>query len=99
MVLLLVSCSTAWQPVPDETVRLGGAHVYERILLVTHDGHERELTDAVIRPDSLVGMSTDSGQRRLAIPLSDVVRVESREHDATPALSAVGRFITDAGTE
>jgi hypothetical protein len=69
-------------------------------MLITRDGYERHLTDAVIRPDSIVGMGTDSLQgQRIAVAQQDVVRVESREHDPAPALGAAGGFLANMAGE
>jgi hypothetical protein len=75
---------------------VGGDRVYPALLVVTADGNQREIVDAVIRPDSIVGTRTDSlAGQRFAIAQGDVARVESRESDAAPVLGAIGGFLLD----
>lgn len=95
--LLVASCTTALHPVPIEVVQSGQQQTYKRVLLVTRDGYERRLTDVVVRSDSLVGTRTDSTDRRLAVAVADIVRLESDEPDIRPALNAVAGFAAEVG--
>ena len=93
--LLLSACTTAWHPVPVDAVRGGQQQTYRRVLLVTRDGYERELTDVLVRSDSLMGTRADSTHQRIAVAVSEIVRLESRESDPGPALAYVGGFVRD----
>lgn len=87
--LLVTSCTTALHPVPIEVVQSGQPRTYKRVLLVTTDGYERRLTNVIVRSDSLVGMRTDSTDQRLAVAVTDIVRLESDVPDIRPAVVAV----------
>jgi hypothetical protein len=93
--LLVTSCTTALHPVPIGVVQSGQPQRYKRVLLVTTDGYERRLTDVVVRSDSLVGTRTDSTDQRLAVALTDIVRLESDEPDIRPAVIAVVGFAAE----
>lgn len=84
---LILSGCTAWHPVAAATLDQGSARVYKRLRVVTRDGYEVQITDASIRTDSVVGSSTgaDAGQH-VAYSHDQVVRIESQEPDAAPAL-------------
>jgi hypothetical protein len=69
---------------------------YVRLLVVTRAGVQLELTDAVIRSDSLVGTAAaPHPAARVAIAREDVVRIESAELDPNPAATAGGNFLLD----
>jgi hypothetical protein len=89
----LSACTTAWHPVPPERIASGQTYEYRRVLVVTRDGYEWELSDAALRPDSLVGTRADAAQERLAVPVDSIVRLESLERYARPAITAVAEFL------
>jgi hypothetical protein len=91
----LSACTTAWHPVPPERLASGQTYEYRRVLVVTRDGYERELSDATLRPDSLVGTRADSTRERLAFPVDAIVRLESLDRDARPAITAVVGFLAE----
>ena len=97
--LLVASCTTALHPVPIEVVRNGAPQTYKRVLLVTSDGYERRLIDVVVRSDSLFGTWADSAGVRLAVPVSEIVRLESDEPDIRPAVIGVVGFLAEVGAE
>jgi hypothetical protein len=94
--LLMSACTTAWHPVPREMLASAETHTYRRVLVVTRDGYERQLVDAVLRPDSLIGTRTDSTRARLALSVSEIVRMESNEHDPAPAVHSVVGLLAGA---
>jgi hypothetical protein len=98
--LATTGCAGTWRPLAETTLRADNEQVYERLLIVTRDGCEREVLSAHIQTDSIVGMrSTPPAGERLAIANADVVRAEVREHTTAPVLEAVGEFITSTGQQ
>ena len=97
------SAYTAWQPVPDTTLRESDSRQFTKLLVVTQDGHEMELAPATLAGDSLVGTSTGGGQsgvakgQHVALLRSQVARLESSELSAEPARNAVGGALLEVG--
>src|SRR6476661_8710340 len=88
-------CTTAMHPVPVSVLESGQTHAFRRVLVVTRDGYERDLVDAELRPDSLVGTLPDSANVRFAMPATEIVRMESEERDPAPVIHAVAGFLGD----
>ena len=76
----LLSCRT-YRPVPQDTIDRGSPYQYSKLLVVTRDGYEIELTRAYIRPDSVVGLMTGGKERRQRVAYAHerIVRIESAE--------------------
>src|SRR5262245_50943813 len=72
----LLSCRT-YQPVPTTTFEKGRTREYGKLLVITRDRHQVELVHAFIRPDSVVGFTTDRDPRRVAFAHDQIIRVES----------------------
>ena len=82
-------------PVPATVLESGQTYTFRRVIVVTRDGYERDLVDAELRPDSLVGTLRDSASVRVAMPATEIVRMESEERDPAPVIHAVVGFLGD----
>lgn len=93
-VSLISTGCTAWHPVAASTLDQGSPRVYKRLLVVTRDGYEVQITDASIRIDSVVGTLTGaaSGQRA-AFSHDQVTRIETQDPDVGPALEQGRGFL------
>jgi hypothetical protein len=97
--LLLVGCATVWQPVDPAMLGSGASQTYRRVLLMTRDGFERQLTDVVVMRDSVFGTRADSAGPTVAIALADVAHMESAGPESRAALAAVAGFAHDVLVE
>lgn len=91
-------CLTAWHPVPAATVEQGDTRMYKRLMIITRDGYEVQITNASIRGDSVVGTSTGaSAGEHVAFSHEQVVRIESQEPDIAPAKEEARSFMAAMG--
>ncbi len=97
--LCLVGCAGVWQPLSPEVLASGAPQSYDRALVVTRDGYERQLTTVVVARDSLSGTRVDSTELHISVALADVVRLEVPEAGAPSALAAAGGFARDVLVE
>ena len=86
------ACTTSMHAVPAGVVTNGQTRTFHRVLVVTSSGYQRTLINAELRSDSLVGTLADSTKGRVAIPVTDISRMESEEHDPAPGVKAVAGF-------
>ena len=79
VVVFAAGCSV-WRPLPGAVLARPATDTLDRATVSLRDGTKLELEDAVITPDSIVGLG-QATSARVALARSDVAGVETRNTD------------------
>jgi len=87
LVLALVASCSAWRPVPGVALAPVSTERIDHARVLVRDGTVLLLRDAMISPDSIVGLA-GAPPTRVAVPRSDVTALEAEHAEAITSFLA-----------
>src|SRR2546423_12507741 len=99
LLALTFPACTVWRPLSRDPSLASEPRPYDHLLVITRDGYEVELSHAVVRADSIVGLGTHAhAGERLAFSQEQVARVEGREVSVGATAITVVSVVSDMAT-